>query len=136
MKNVSQPLLGWPAIRALNILTIVNTIFHNKNSIKTLFTEVFSGLGKLRKLYAIKLKPEAESFRLRMPRRIPLPLEKAARSELKSMEEQSVISRVEKPTNWCSGMVVVPKSNGKVRICVDFTKLNENACRELHMLPT
>ena len=33
-------------------------------------------------------------------------------------------------------MVLVPKSNGKVRICVDFTKLNENVCRELHMLPT
>ena len=33
-------------------------------------------------------------------------------------------------------MVVVPKSNGKVRICVDFTKLNENVCRELPMLPT
>ena len=36
----------------------------------------------------------------------------------------------------CSGMVVVPKYNGKVRICVEFTKLNKNVCRALHMLPT
>lgn len=32
-------------------------------------------------------------------------------------------------------MVVVPKSNGKVRICVDLTKLNESVHRELHPLP-
>ena len=52
------------------------------------------------------------------------------------MEEQGVISRVEEPTDWCTGMVVIPKPNGKVRICVDYTKLNKNVCRELHMLPT
>ena len=86
MKNVSQPLLGWPAIRALNIFTNVNTIFHNKDSIKALFPEVFSGLEKLGKPYAIKLKPGAKSFCLRTPRRIPLSLEKAARLELNSIE--------------------------------------------------
>ena len=47
-----------------------------------------------------------------------------------------VISKVEAPTEWCAGMVVVPKSNGKVRICVDLTKLNESVCRERHILPS
>ena len=37
VKNVSQPLLGWPAMRALNILTNVNTIFYDEDSIKALF---------------------------------------------------------------------------------------------------
>lgn len=32
-------------------------------------------------------------------------------------------------------MVVVPKPNGKIRICVDLTRLNENVCRERHILP-
>ena len=32
-------------------------------------------------------------------------------------------------------MVVVPKSNGQVRICVDLTKLNESVYRECHPLP-
>ena len=31
-------------------------------------------------------------------------------------------------------MVVVPKSNGKVRICIDMTKLNENVRKERHVL--
>ena len=32
------------------------------------------------------------------------------------------------------GMVVVPKPSCKVRICVDFTKLNKSVCRERHIL--
>ena len=31
---------------------------------------------------------------------------------------------------------MVPKANGKVRICVDLTKLNANVCRERHILPS
>ena len=37
---------------------------------------------------------------------------------------------------WCAGMVPVPKKYGKVRICVDFTALNRNFCRERYILPT
>ena len=32
-------------------------------------------------------------------------------------------------------MVVVPKSIGRVGICVDLTRLNESVCRERHPLP-
>ena len=40
------------------------------------------------------------------------------------------------PTEWCAPMVVVPKSNDKVRICVDYTHLNQAVKRERHILPT
>ncbi len=33
-------------------------------------------------------------------------------------------------------MVVVRKDNGKYRVCVDLTKLNESVLRESHPLPT
>ena len=33
-------------------------------------------------------------------------------------------------------MVVVPKRDGKVCICVDLTKLNQNVRRERHILPS
>ena len=39
------------------------------------------------------------------------------------MEKLGVIAKVQ-ATDWCAGMVVIPKSNGKVRICVHLTKLN------------
>ena len=46
-----------------------------------------------------------------------------------------MIAKVNQPTEWCSGMVVVPKANSKVRICVDLTRLNESVKRERHPLP-
>ena len=46
-----------------------------------------------------------------------------------------IISKVDEPTEWCAGMVAVLNSNGKVRICVDLTKLNNSILRELHPLP-
>ena len=52
------------------------------------------------------------------------------------MEELGVISKVSEPTEWCAGMVVVPKASGKVRICVDLKPLNESVMREVHPLPS
>ena len=51
------------------------------------------------------------------------------------MEEMGVISKVNEPTPWCAGMVVVPKKSGAVRICVDLKALNENVLRETHPIP-
>ena len=51
------------------------------------------------------------------------------------MEKMGVIARVHQPTEWCAGMVVVPKSNSRVRICVDLTRLNQSVKRERHPLP-
>ena len=50
------------------------------------------------------------------------------------MEKLGVIVPVEEPTEWCSGMVVIPKPNGQVRICVDLTKLNKSIKRGRHPL--
>ncbi|CAC5419062.1 unnamed protein product [Mytilus coruscus] len=51
------------------------------------------------------------------------------------MEKLGVISKVDEPTEWCAGMVVVPKSNSDVRICIDFTKLNESVKPVNYQLP-
>ena len=52
------------------------------------------------------------------------------------MTKLGVISEVVEPTDRCTGMVIVPKPNGQVRICVDLTKLNVSVCRQQHMLPS
>ena len=55
--------------------------------------------------------------------------------ELNQMESLGVISKVSDPTEWCAGMVVVPKKSGNVHICVDLKALNESVMRETHPIP-
>ena len=59
------------------------------------------------------------------PRRVAIPLLSKVEAEIKKIEKLGVIVPVEEPTEWCSGMVVVPKPNGQVRICVDLTKASK-----------
>ena len=51
------------------------------------------------------------------------------------MEKADIIEKVTEPTDWCAPMVPVLKPNKKVRICVDFKKLNEAIKRPHCMLP-
>ena len=51
------------------------------------------------------------------------------------MQSEGIISKIDEPTAWCSGMVVIPKANGKIRICVDLTHLNKSVQREKYPLP-
>lgn len=44
------------------------------------------------------------------------------------MEQLDVIEPVDEPTEWCSAIVIVPKADGRVRICVDTTRLNPVVC--------
>ena len=65
--------------------------------------------------YVIKLREDAIPYALTTPRRVPIPLLAKVKEELQRMERLGVITKTEEPTDWCAGMVVVPKRNGKVR---------------------
>jgi len=65
---------------------------------------------------------------------VPEPLYSKVKVELQHIQDLGVISPVEEPTEWCEGIVAVPKANDKVRTCVDLTKLNESVCRERYIL--
>ena len=57
-------------------------------------------------------------------------------AELRRMETLGIICKVDKSTDWYVGMVVVPKANGSIRICCDFTRLNDSVLWERHVLPS
>ena len=52
------------------------------------------------------------------------------------MEQLHVMKQIHEPTKWCSLLVVEPKADGRVRICVDLTRLNEAFRREVYQMPT
>ncbi|KAF7216671.1 putative LOC107394635-like protein [Nothobranchius furzeri] len=139
VSNLVMPLMGLPAIIKLNRIKQVASVQQEKqekcHQYKAMFPKVFTGLGKLEGAYKIKLKEGAVPYALSAPRRVPLPMKEQVKQELDRMEAMGVIRRIKEPTAWCAGMVVVPKPNKKPRICVDHTRLNENVCRERHILP-
>ena len=120
--RLNRPLLGRPAIEALRLVQRVQGVQSVPLNPVQQFPSLFHGLGKLKGQYSIKLKEGARPYALTTPRRVPIPLMKSVKAELERMESQGVISKISEPTEWCSGMVVVPKANGKVRICVDLTR--------------
>ena len=61
---------------------------------------------------------------------------KKVQEELKCLEQQDIIRPVSTPTDWCAPIVAVEKPNGNVRLCIDFTKLNDSIKRENFPLPT
>ena len=105
------------------------------NNIVSLYPLLFRGLGTFTQEYKIQLKANAQPFALNTPRNIALTLRPKVHAELERMEKLGVITQVSEPTPWCAAMVVVPKSSGTVRICVDMKPLNENALREVHPMP-
>ena len=96
---------------------------------------MFSGLGDFGEQYHIQLKEGAAPYCLYNPRNIAIPLKKKVQVELDKMEKMGVISKVNEPTQWCAGMVLVLKKSGEVRICVDLKALNNNVLREVHPIP-
>ena len=107
----------------------------NITDIQQQFSPIFKGLENLGGEYTIKLKPDAKPYSLFTSRHVPLPLQPKVKEELGKMESMGVISRVDEPTEWCAGMVVVPKRGGDIRICVDLKPLNTSVLREVHPLP-
>ena len=134
VQGLRRNLLGLSAITALNLAVRVDAT--SIDNMQEEYPSLFRGLGNLGEEYEIKLKPDAKPHNLCTPRFVPLPLREKVRQELERMESLGVISRIDEPTEWCAGMVVVPKKNGSIRICVDLKPLNENVLRgEVHPLP-
>ena len=114
IKDLKNNLLGLPAITALQLLMKVNSI--QPGNVHHSFPELFQDLGTLKGDYQIQLKPDAKPYALYTARNVPMPLRGRVKQELERMEKLGVISKVDKPTLWCAGMVVVPKTSGDVRI--------------------
>lgn len=46
-----------------------------------------------------------------------------------------IIEKAEGPTPWVSPIVVAPKPNGDIRLCVDMRQANQAIIRERHPIP-
>ena len=132
VRGATTNLLGVPEINALRLVQVVNGI---REEVERDYPGLYRELGSLPDTFEIKVREGAVPRAIPVPRRVPLGLREATETELGRMLDMGVIERVDEPSEWCSGMVVAPKSSGRVRICVDLTELNKNVQREHFPLP-
>ena len=90
--DLKRPLLGRPAIEALKLIERVNAV--DNDQYRKEFPELFTGLGRMKNVYTIRLQENAQPFAITAPRRLPLPMKEKNQEELKKLEEQDIIRPV------------------------------------------
>lgn len=128
IRQLKQNLLGKPEIKRFNLIREVNRIQEdNSNNIASGFSELFKGIGQFKKELNIEIVENAKPFLKAVPRIVPVPLLPKLKKEIDRLLKQKIIRHVDFPTEGCSPIVVVSKKDcDKIRICCDYTKLNEN----------
>lgn len=50
--------------------------------------------------------------------------------------DNNIIAKVTTPTKWINPIIIVPKQDGNIRICLDSVYINKATKRKIHYLPT
>ena len=93
------------------------------------YRHLFQGIGKFKiNPVSVTLQRDATPVQ-KPPRKVPLAMQKAFKEELDSMEQQGIISKYDTKRNkapeWLNTFVIFKKPNGKLRVCLDPTTLNQ-----------
>ena len=56
--------------------------------------------------------------------------------KIKELIELDIIEPAQGPTPWVNPIVVVPRSGGDIRLCIDTQRANEAIRRARHPIPT
>lgn len=67
--------------------------------------------------------------------KVPLAIKDKLKQELDRLEQLEIIKHVNTPTDWISSFVVAPKSNGRIRLCIDPRPLNQALKRNHYPTP-
>lgn len=134
VKGNGQSLLGKSTAEELGVLKLgINTIV--SENIEQKYEDIFHGIGKLEN-YKLKLhiNSEVEPIAQRIYR-IPFTLREKVSRKLDELESQDIIEKMNDQTPWVSPVIVVPKPNGGIIICVDMREANKAIIRKRHPIP-
>jgi len=115
---------------------VVGVVSKVPSSILDGFPSLFHGIGKLKdRQVKLHIRPDAEPIAQPL-RRTPYQLRSKVESKIKELLEADIIEPVDTPTSWVNPVVIVPKPNGDIRLCVDMRRANEAIQRVRHPIPT
>ena len=143
IEEKGQALLGRETAVKLNVLKINDGVEINSISSSELngydvlseYKDCFQGLGKLKDFQLDipidkSVKPVAQPVR-----RVPFSLRSKVEKKLDELEKLDGIEKAKGPTPWISPIVVIPKSEEEIRLCVDMRQANSAIVRERHPIP-
>lgn len=126
VKAEVMPLLSLQACREFNLIKRVHMIkgYNSKDMFISENIDVFEGNGSFKKTCTIEVDKKCTPIAC-PPRRIPYLVRDKLKNTLLKMMQNKIITKVENPQGWISNLVVVEKTNGKIRICLDPRDLNK-----------
>ena len=142
VKGLGRSLLGKNTAEKLGVLRVGSdvcslTVEGSDAHICEKYREVFTGVGKL-KDFQLKLHIKDDVTPVAQPvQRLTFGLRVKVDEKLDELLAKDIIEEVShNPTEWVSPLVVVPKTDGDIRICVDMRRANSAIERERHPIPT
>ena len=104
------------------------------SQLKEEFPEVFSDLPGKTTVCQMKIDTGEAAPRRSHPYRVPDRLKEGVRAEVNKLVELGIV--VPSTSPWASPVVPVPKTDGTVRVCVDYRKLNEVTTADPYYMAT
>ena len=148
LKGQGMPLLSRNSAIELGVLKIgidvaaVNDNFASvgesslKEKIVNVYPDVFKGVGML-KDRQVKLHIKTDVEPVAQPlRRTPYSLRPKVEEKIDQLLKADIIEPVEVASKWVNPIVIVPKNNGEIRLCLDMRRANEAIERVRHPIPT
>ena len=112
------------------------------NRLKPLITKYENTLfsGKIGTIKNVKIKLHIDKKVqpvAQRERRIPFALREKVKSQLEKLESEGIIEDVtSQPTPWLNQMVIVPKGQDDIRVCIDMCNANKAIWRTRYPTPT
>ena len=136
LKGTHGSLLSYTTACALGLVDVNINSVASHETLAEQYPTIFDGIGKLEG-YEVKLHIDDSIQPVAQPaRRVPFHMRQQVSAELEKLEQQGIIEKVDGPTPWISPLVVIPKKNGEIRLCVDMRMPNKAICRKRHPTPT
>lgn len=118
--EVGKPLLGYETAKLIGVLKIGANI--NQIDVKQQELSIIKGI-------MVEIPIDKNVRPVQQPyRRVPVSIEKIVDEKIEIMLREDIIERVN-TSRWISPLVLQPKPDGDVRICVDMRRANEAVIR-------
>lgn len=135
---VADPLLGIESATKLDQVQFTNktSTTLNYGQLGETHPKLFSGeIGRAKGEIDITIDHSvpavAQPFR-----RVPFALRNKLEAHLLDLEQKGIIEKVSGPVTWASLVVIVPKPDTSIRLCVDMCQANEAVIRHNYPVPT